>query len=220
MALTKENKTHILFALFVGAIVTANLIGGKIASFGFFEASVGILAFPITFLVTDIIEEVYGKEKTKSFVNAGMITLAFILIITFISVKLPFAARSYVQAEQFNPVFGISLRFMVASFIAFVISQHHDIWAFNFWKKKTQGKLLWFRNNASTMVSTFIDTVIFMFIGLYYLPFLPQVINTSPKFTVAYLFTLIIPYWLVKVLFAAFDTPFCYLGVKWLKKEK
>jgi len=219
MTLSKENKTHILFALFVGAIVAANLIGGKIANFGLFEASVGILAFPITFLVTDIIEEVYGKEKTKSLVNAGMITLGFVLLITFIAVKMPFAARSYVTADQFNPVFGISLRFMIASFIAFVLAQYHDIWAFNFWKQKTKGKHLWLRNNLSTMVSQFIDSTVFMFIGLYYLPFLPSIINTNPKFTVAYLFTLIIPYWIVKMVFAAIDTPFCYLGVKWLKKE-
>lgn len=218
MRLSKEQKTHFLFALFVGAIVAANLIGGKIADFGLFEASVGILVFPITFLVTDIIEEVYGKEKTRSFVNAAMATLVVILIITVIAVKLPFAGRSFVQVEEYNPVFGISLRFFFASLIAFFLAQYHDIWAFNFWKAKTKGKHLWLRNNASTIVSQFIDTTVFMFIGLYYIPWLPDIINSNPKFTVGYLFTLILPYWILKVVFAAADTPLCYLGVKWLKK--
>lgn len=203
-----ERKTNILLGLFVGAIVTANLTGLKIANFGIFEASVGILAFPITFLITDIIEEVHGKEKAKEFVLVGIFTLIFIFIVTGIAVVLPFAERSLVK-EEYTKIFGISLRIFIASFTAFLISQTHDVWAFNFWKIKTKGKFLWLRNNFSTIVSQFLDTVIFMFIAFY---------GLSPKFTTTYVFSLVIPYWLVKVLFALGDTPFCYLGVRWLKK--
>ena len=73
--LSVGEKTNILFGLFVGALVAANLIGLKIASFGLFEASVGILLFPILFLVTDIIEEVHGKKKTQELVIIGFIRL-------------------------------------------------------------------------------------------------------------------------------------------------
>lgn len=205
-----EKKTNILLGLFVGAIVTANLVGLKIANFGIFKASVGILVFPITFLITDIIEEVHGREKAKEFVLIGLITLVFASIITVLAVILPFANRSLVK-EEYTKIFGTTIRIFIASITAFAFSQMHDVWAFNFWKKKTRGKFLWLRNNLSTTVSQFLDTTLFMFIAFY---------GISPKFTVSYVFSLIIPYWLVKVLFALFDTPFCYLGVKWLKGRK
>ena len=212
-------KTNLLLGLFVASLIAANLIGGKITQFWIIQVSVGIFAYPVTFLITDAIEEVHGKEKTKTFVWVGFISMLFVLLMTALAVKLPFAARSYVQAEQYNPVFGISIRFFIASITAFLLSQLHDIWAFNFWRQKTHGKFLWLRNNASTIVSQLIDTVLFMFIALYYVPWLPKTLNTSPKFTVAYLFTLIIPYYLLKVVVALADTPFIYALVWWLKKE-
>jgi len=214
-----KTKTDLLLGLFVASLVAASLIGSKIAQLGVIEFSVGIFAYPLTFLITDMIEEVHGKEKTKQFVLIGFISMTGVLLMTILSVLLPFAPRSYVQAEQYNMVFGISIRFFIASIIAFVISQLHDVWAFNYWKEKTKGKFLWLRNNLSTIISQFLDTVIFMFIALYYLPFsfIPAVLNTSPKFNFAYMFVLIIPYWLLKVVMALCDTPFCYIGVKWLR---
>ena len=204
----QEKKTNILLALFIGALTTANLIGLKIADFTIFEASVGILAFPITFLITDIIEEVHGKKKAQEFVFLGTITLIFVLILTALAVDLPYAERSLVKTE-YDKIFGTTTRIIFASIIGFILSQAHDVWAFNFWKQRTKGRHLWLRNNLSTVVSSFLDTTIFMFIAFY---------GISDKFTVNYVFSLIIPYWLVKVLFALGDTPFCYLGVKWLKK--
>ena len=212
-----KSKTNLLLGLFVASLIAANLIGGKITQFWVIQVSVGIFAYPITFLITDAVEEVHGKEKTKMFVWVGFICMLFVLIITAIAVKLPFAARSYVQAEQYTPVFGMSLRFFIASILAFIVSQLHDVWAFNFWKQKTKGKWLWLRNNASTIVSQFLDSVLFMFIALYYIPWLPQTLNTSPKFNVAYLCTLIIPYYLLKVVLALADTPFVYLLVWYLR---
>jgi len=207
-AFSLEKKTSFLLGLFIACLVAANLIGLKIASFGLFEASVGILVFPVLFLITDIVEEVHGKDKAKEFVYTGLAALVIVLLVTMVAVMLPTAERSFVSGEEYSKIFGTTLRIFAASIIGFFFSQMHDVWAFNFWKKKTGGKFLWLRNNLSTIVSQFIDTVIFMFIAFYAL---------SPKFTVAYLFVLIIPYWLLKVGFAIVDTPFCYLGVKWLR---
>jgi len=209
MRLTLENKTNILMGIFVGALIAANLIGLKIADFVIFEASVGILLFPILFLITDIVEEVHGKKKAQELVIVGFVTLIIVLIVTVIAVLLPFAERSLVK-EEYTTIFSTTIRIFIASITAFLIAQLHDVWAFNFWRQKTKGKYLWLRNNASTIVSQFLDTTLFMFIAFY---------NISPKFTVVYVFSLIIPYWLVKVLFALFDTPFCYLGVRWLKSS-
>jgi len=204
-----EKKTNLLLGLFVASLIAANLIGTKITKFWFIEVSVGIFAYPLTFLITDTIEEVHGKEKTKEFIWVGFICLLFILLITAFAVWLPFAERSFVK-ENYTQVFGSTLRIFAASITAFLISQFHDVWAFNFWKQKTHGKFLWLRNNLSTIVSQFIDTVIFMFIAFYAL---------TPKHTAAYMFTLIIPYYILKILVALFDTPFVYLGVWWIKKK-
>ena len=209
LKLTLEQKTNLLLGLFVAFLIAANLIGTKITHFWIIEVSVGIFAYPLTFLITDIIEEVYGKKKTKEFVLVGFFCLVVVFLLTALAVVLPFAERSFVK-DDYTKVFGSTLRIFLASIIAFVLSQSHDIWAFNFWKEKTKGRFLWLRNNASTIVSQFIDTVIFMFIAFYAL---------TPKHTPAYMFTLIMPYWLLKVVVALFDTPFVYLGVAWLKKK-
>ena len=218
--LSVGEKTNILLGLFVGSLITANLIGLKIASFGIFEASVGILLFPILFLITDIVEEVHGRKKTQEFVIIAFITLLVVLGILVIAVLLPTASRSFVDHETYTSIFGTTVRIFIASITAFLIAQFHDIWAFNFWKQKTKGKYLWLRNNLSTIVSTFIDTTLFMFIAFFGITMTAMFDPANSKFTVEYLFTLIIPYWLVKVLFALFDTPFCYLGVRWLKGSK
>lgn len=208
--LTQEQKLQILLGVFVGAIVAANLLGTKIANIWIAVASVGIFMYPITFLVTDVVEDVFGKEKVKGFVIAGFLSIVLVMLLTVLSVMLPPASR-YASNEAFLEVFNPSIRIMIASLIAFLLAQYHDIWAFNFWKKKTKGRFLWLRNNLSTVVSQFIDTTVFMFIAFY---------MATPTYTVDFIFALIIPYYLLKVFVAICDTPFVYLGVWWLKGER
>ena len=207
LELSKQQKAEILLGIFVAAIVAANLLGTKIADFGFFVASVGILAYPITFLITDMVEEVFGREKVKGFVIAGFIANVLILLYVVLAVWLPPAGR-YASNQEFIAVFNPSIRIIIASLTAFLIAQYHDILAFEFWKKKTKGKFLWLRNNASTIVSQFLDSTIFMFIAFFLV---------TPKYTADFIFALIIPYWILKVVVALFDTPFVYLGVWWLR---
>ncbi len=205
----KDEKLLILLGLFIGLLVAANLLGNKITTFMGISFAVGIFAYPFTFLITDMVEEVFGKEKAKTFVKAGIITLVAVFLLTLLSVYLPPAER-FAFNQEYSTVFGFSLRIIFASLIAFGISQTHDLFAFDFWKKKTKGKYLWLRNNLSTIVSQFIDTTIFMFLAFY---------QMTPKFDIYFVFQLIVPYFLLKVLVALIDTPFCYLGVKWLKKK-
>ena len=97
--LYQEQKTNILLGLFVGSIVAANLIGLKIADFKIFQASVAILVFPLTFLITDIVSEVLGKKKAKEFVYVGLVTLVFISLVTLFAVQLHFAERRFVKDD-------------------------------------------------------------------------------------------------------------------------
>ena len=204
----KDFKLHLLLGLFCGLLVGMNLLGGKITSLFGISVSVAIFMAPLAFLITDIVEEVYGRKVTQSFVWAGMATIIIMFLYTALFVVLEPHTR-YSFNEEYKTIFGASLRMMIASVIAFFLAQTHDIWAFNFWKEKTKGRFLWLRNNLSTVVSQFIDSTVFMFIAFYAL---------TPKFTMAFIFSLIIPYYLFKVLFAVLDTPFVYLGVKWLRK--
>ena len=217
-------KANILTGLFIAGLIVSNLLGGKIAQLGRIDFSVGILAFPITFLVTDIIGEVLGKKKARQVVFIGLMSMLFVMLLTFISIQLPTAPRSYITHEEFSKIFGISFRFLIASVTAFFFAQMHDVWAFHFWKKVTKGKWLWLRNNLSTITSQLIDSVLFMFIALWYIPeflikYLPFIENTSPKFTAAYVLTLLIPWWILKVVMAIADTPFVYILTAWLRGD-
>jgi len=204
---SKQQKLTILLAIFTAAIIAANLMGTKIVTILGISMSVAIFVFPLTFLITDAVAEVYGHQQAKQMVHAAMVALVIVMAVVALAVALPPAAR-YEHNESYRIVFGNSLRIMFASLVAFIISQRHDIWAFEFWKKQTKGKHLWLRNNLSTIVSQFLDTTLFMFLAFYHM---------APKFGAAFVFSLIIPYWLVKVTFALADTPFVYALVNWLK---
>lgn len=203
-------RLQILFALFIALLIGMNLLGVKIVSLFGASVSVGIFMVPLTFLITDIVEEVYGKQTVKQFIIGGVFSLIIIFLYTSVFVLLEPHER-YGFNSEYKTIFGSSLRMIIASIIAFVLAQTNDMILFEWWKKKTKGKALWLRNNLSTIVSQLIDTFIFMMIAFYHL---------TPKFTFVFIIYLVIPYYLFKILFAIIDTPFVYLGVSWLKKEK
>ncbi len=204
-----SNKVLLLLGVFIVSLVLANTLGVKITTLFGVRVSVGIFFIPVLFLITDIINEVYGKHKAMVFLYISIFMLIFTIIMTYVAIKLP-PNQTWANQAAFGSVFGASLRMTFASMVAFIISQFHDVWAFHFIKQKTHGRYLWLRNNLSTMVSQLIDTTIFMFIAFY---------KITPKFNTMFIISLIIPYWLFKIIFALIDTPLCYLGVKWLKKD-
>ncbi|MCK5589123.1 MAG: queuosine precursor transporter [Candidatus Pacebacteria bacterium] len=205
-----NSRLQILFALFIALLVGVNLLGGKIISLFGVSVSVGIFIIPLTFLITDIVEEVYGKHVVKHFIIGGVISLITVFLFTGLFVYFePHTIYSF--NEEYKTIFGSSLRMIIASIMAFSLAQIHDVITFEWLKKKTKGKALWLRNNLSTMISQLIDTFVFMMIAFYHL---------TPKFTLTFIVSLAIPYYLFKIVFAILDTPFVYLGVKWLKNEK
>ncbi len=209
MKISTSQKLAALYSIFAASLVAANLLGGKITSIFGISVSVGIFAYPITFLITDAIEEIFGKEPVERLVKGSIVALVLVLGITALSVAVPPAER-YQNNSAFTDVFSSSIRMIIASIAAFFLSQTHDIWAFNFWKEKTKGKFLWLRNNLSTIASQLIDTSVFMFLAFW---------KMAPKFDATYIVSLIIPYWIFKVIFALADTPFVYALVWWLKEK-
>ncbi len=201
--------------LFAGSIVAANLMGTKVISFftigGFqFTGSVGIFLFPLSFLITDIVAEIYGPKATRALVTGTLVVLLVVLAATGLATIIPPAERYAPFNDAYLTVFRSSLRILGASIVAFTLSQYHDVWAFTFWKEKTRGRFLWLRNNASTMVSQLIDTVVFMLIAFW---------GQNERFTLAYVLgSMVPPYYLIKVLAAFIDTPLVYLSVGALRK--
>jgi uncharacterized integral membrane protein (TIGR00697 family) len=205
-----DKKEMFLFALYITSMVMVNTIGSKIITLFGVRVSVGIFFMPALFLVTDIVGEVKGHKDASLYVRMSIFMLALLFVMTGISVKVP-PHPSWGLQTQYQQVFGMSMRMSLASLASFAVSQTIDIRIFMLFKKISGGKNLWIRNNISTMTSQFVDTVIFMFIAFYQL---------TPTFTASYVFALIIPYWLFKVIFALIDTPLCYFGVKWLSKKE
>lgn len=196
----------VLFAgLFGASIVYANISAGvKLVEFLGLVVPAGTVAYSITFPITDIVDEVYGKRRAVYIVWAGLLAEIGMLILIGMDYLLP--ALEPGQQSLFERVFSPQLRIVLGSIVAYLASQHHDVWAFWKWREITHGKFLWIRNNASTMTSQLIDSAIFTTIAFY---------GTVP---LDILLNMIVTMWLFKILIAALDTPFVYLGVKLVEK--
>lgn len=159
----------ILAALFIASLVTSNLIFQKffywypfhieVFDTKLFEVSVGLLPYPITFLITDILSEIYGKRKANEVVLAGIFASFFSLLIIYISKEVPATSWSPIKDDVFVNVFGAAPLAVLASMLAYLFAQFIDIRVYHFWKKLTKGKHLWLRNNFSTFSSQIIDTL-------------------------------------------------------------
>tara|TARA_R100000935_G_scaffold27288_1_gene47344 strand:- start:20298 stop:21017 length:720 start_codon:yes stop_codon:yes gene_type:complete len=203
----------ILGALFIAALVVGNLIFQKFFTWDFlglytFEISVGILPYPITFLITDIISEVYGKKKANQVVTAGIFASLFSLLIVYVADIVPATSWSPVDDSLFNTVFGATAIAVFASMMAYLLAQYIDIQLFHFWKRLTRGKHLWLRNNFSTFLSQFVDTFTVLLL-----------LCTFGKIDWSLFGTLLLSGFLFKVLVAALDTPLLYAGVYALRKR-
>lgn len=208
----------LLGALFITSLVVSNLIFQKffywypldIEIFGtkLFEISVGILPYPITFLITDLISEIYGKKRANQIVITGIFASIFSLTIVFISNVVPATSWSPVSDSMFSTVFGNTALAVFASMLAYLSAQFIDIQIYHFWKRLTKGKHLWLRNNFSTFSSQFVDTLTILVLLCSF-----NIIEWD-KFK-----GLLVAGFLFKVLIAAIDTPFLYLGVYIFRKR-
>ncbi|MDN3595347.1 queuosine precursor transporter [Zunongwangia endophytica] len=203
----------ILAALFIASLVVSNLIFQKFFSWDFFgiytfEISVGILPYPVTFLITDIISEVYGKKKANQVVTAGIFASLFSLLIIYTADAVPATDWSPIGNELFQKVFGATAIAVIASMLAYLLAQYIDIQLFHFWKKLTKGKHLWIRNNFSTFLSQFVDTFSVLIL-----------LCSFGKIEWDKFETLLLSGFLFKVLVAICDTPFLYLSVFAIRKR-
>jgi hypothetical protein len=207
-----------LAGLFITALVVSNLIFQKffywypfdieIFDNKLFELSVGILPYPITFLITDIISEIYGKKKAIQVVITGIFASFFSIILLLVADSLPAIENSPIKDTVFKEVFSMTPLAVIASMLAYLCAQLVDIKIFHFWKNLTKGKLLWLRNNFSTFSSQFIDSSL--------------VIGLLCSFNIIswdLFWGLVLSAVIFKILIAIIDTPILYFFV-WLLRKK
>ncbi len=199
-----------LAALFITALVSCNLIANKFISvdlgFKVFVISAGVLPYPITFLITDVLSEIYGRRKTNQVVAVGFFASLFVLVILRLGGFFPAIANSPVSDEGYNQVFQNSERIILASMLAYLVAQFVDVRLYHFWKKLTKGKHLWFRNNFSTVLSQLMDTIL-----------VTSVIFFGRE-SFGFIGKLVLDGWFFKVLCALADTVLIYLLVYGIKR--
>ena len=205
----KDRFYIILAGIFIASLVTCNLIANKFVTvnlgFKVFIISAGILPYPLTFLVTDLISEIYGQKKANLVVFSGFVASMFVLSFLWLGAQFNSIPNSIVNDFTYNTVFQNAWRLITASMVAYLFAQFIDVRVFHFWKKLTNGKHLWLRNNGSTIASQLIDTTLvisILFVGVW---------DTNQ------ILSAIIDGWIFKMLIALLDTPIIYVVIYLLK---
>ncbi len=211
---SRQKADHLylfLATLFITALIVCNLIANKfiVLDLGFkeFRISAGVLPYPITFLITDILSEIYGRKKTNRVVMMGFAALVFTLFILWLGSMFPAIDSSPVSDELYETAYGNSWRVIMSSMVAYLVAQLVDVRLFHFWKDLTGGKHLWLRNNASTVLSQLVDTtlvVCVLFVGTMEWKDIGALIYDG---------------WLFKAGTALLDTPLLYMAT-WLVRKR
>ncbi len=181
--MSRTNRLYmILSGIFLTALLTAELTGGKLielrlSSEWTFIMTIGVIPFPVTFLITDIINEYYGKKGIRFITFLGMAVVMLAFVIIYIDMSIPASPVSPVTDEMFNGVFGLSARIIAGSLTAYLIGQLIDIYVFFWIRQKTKEKLLWLRATGSTVISQLIDSFVVLFIAFYGQLAVGQILN-------------------------------------------
>ena len=193
----------VMAGIFITSAIVAELISCKLVYMGPYLPSIiaGIVPWPVVFLLTDVMNEYFGKQAVRrlSWITAGLIAFCFILVL--LSVYLPTDKESPLSDAEFRKAFQGPLFIMVGSITAFIVSQMLDVRLFHFFNRRTKGKMIWLRSTGSTVVSQLADSYIVAFIGLYLSGFMTFEVAMNKA----------IKGYLTKMVFAGALTPFVYL---------
>ena len=206
----RERLFLVLVGIFLGSLIIANVLVFKVWSFFGIKLIAGIIPYPVTFLATDLISEIYGKRRASLVVWSGFVASLWVLAVILLAGAAPAAEIGSRTAGEtdvlFAAVFGMSARAIFASMVAYLFAQLVDVHLFHFWRNLTKGKHLWLRNNGSTLISQLVDTVLVV------------TILFAGSIGGKELFSLIAGSYLFKLLIALADTPLFYLGVSICRK--
>ncbi len=228
VAARRERVFLVLAGLFLGSMAMLNILGiSRFLNFEFdlfgwklaMPLAVGVLPYPITFLCTDFISEIYGRRRANFVVWVGFLVNVWLVFIVWLGGELPGFDQAVPDAAGRLPVFyeirKLTLGAVAASMIAYLAAQLCDVHVFHFWKRVTKGKHLWLRNNGSTLVSQFVDSFAVITITHFYAGALPI---DDDKALWPQLWTFIFTSYLFKFSAALLDTIPFYLGTAWLRR--
>jgi uncharacterized integral membrane protein (TIGR00697 family) len=234
----RRERVFLVFAgVFLGTLAMLNILGISrfIKLYEFttgggttltFAIAVGVLPYPITFLCTDFISEFYGRRRANLVVLVGLLLNIWVVFVMWLGGVLPgFEAVDPTTGEIVRDVAGrlpvffdvraLTFGAVSASMIAYLAAQFCDVYVFHFWKRVTRGRMLWVRNNGSTMVSQLVDTTAVILITHYYAHALP----VDPNWSVGpQLLLFIVTGYTFKFAVAAVDTVPFYIGVRYLSR--
>lgn len=197
-----------LYAWVPLAAIVSNIQVIKLVELFGITATLGNIVYASSFLVTDILSEIYGKKQAKKAVFIGLFSLVAMTVLMNLALWFTPAPDDFAQDSLAN-IFGFMPRIAAASLLAYLVSQLHDVWAYDFWRRRFPGlQRIWLRNNASTMVSQFIDSTVFTvlaFWGVFPSSVLVQIFWTT---------------YLLKWVVGVADTPFIYLARHWFDQGK
>ena len=232
----RERVFLILAGLFLGSLTMLNILGisrfVKLFTLGTDEApwvfavAVGVIPYPVTFLCTDFISEFYGRARANAVVWMGLALNIFVVGVLWVGGSLPgfealddqgaIARDAAGRLPVFFEVRALAFGAVVASMLAYLAAQLCDVQVFHFWKRLTNGKHLWLRNNGSTLVSQLVDTGTVILVT-YWIGGLTGVIDESRP-AAGQLLVLMATGYLFKFGFALIDTIPFYLGSRWLRR--
>ena len=202
-----------LAALFVTALVTAQVTAAKVVAVGLpfslpltgdlITVPAAVFAYAITFFASDCYTELYGKRQAQALVNIAFLMNVVLLVLVWLAIWAPIAEVSDVGQSAFAETLGASTGIVAGSLLAYLVSQNWDVIVFHRLKGYTDGNYLWFRNILSTATSQLIDTVIFITVAFFIFQGLP----------VDAIIGLIVGQYLFKLALVGLDTPFVYLTV-------
>jgi len=223
----REGVFLLLAGLFLGSLAMLNILGiSRFLDLAFFidgsedwsfrlGIAVGVLPYPLTFLCTDFISELYGRRRASAVVWVGVLLNLWVIAILWLGGVWPGFEPGGAQEGVFFDIRRLAFGAVVASMFAYLAAQLVDVHVFHFWKRVTKGRHLWLRNNGSTLVSQLVDTSAVILITHYYAGALPI---DSDNAVVPQLVAFIATGYVFKALAAAVDTVPFYYGSAWLTR--
>ena len=208
-------KMDLIVALYIFGVITAEILGTKtfpLVNFSWLHlnAPVAIFVLPLLFTMVDVVVEVYGRARAKSMVYSGLIVIALLILYAALATHLPPSHRSAASESAYDKVFSASIRISAASLTAFAVSELMDVAIFARLRDKLKGRALWLRNNLTNFIAQFADSAVFLSLAFY-------AFHDSLSSNVSFLWSLLLPYWLLRCGLSIAETPIVYAGVWWLR---
>lgn len=202
------NVSHrfvVIAAIFITCFLTANIVGVKVVSLGPFILPAAVVLFPLSYIIGDILTEVYGYRQARRVIWLGFACNLIFVIIVWVGQVLP-PAPNWEWQEAYQSILGYTPRLLAASFCGYLAGEFANSFVLAKMKVLTRGRWLWSRTIGSTIVGQGLDTLIFVTGAYFGAPFFVPI--------------MILHHWLAKVLFEAVATPFTYAVVNFLKRKE